>query len=111
IELLNLKKSIFILENLINDKEEPLVILSVISSLIRRILYAKCIMKKQVSETYLNKFYENSFFENVSKHKTYILKKVLKMILNAHILIKTGRCDAAITLENIVLYICHNTNQ
>ncbi|GMO65280.1 MAG: DNA polymerase III subunit delta [Endomicrobiia bacterium] len=113
LEAKNLEKSIFVLEKLVNEGEEPLILLSVVSSSIRRMLNAKSMLEEQgISSTKVafklgvNKFYEEVFFSNLKKYDMKSLKKSLEMILEADIVIKTGGGDTISTLEKVILFIC-----
>ncbi|MDR1401142.1 MAG: DNA polymerase III subunit delta [Endomicrobium sp.] len=113
LESKNLKESILVLEKLVNMGEEPLVILSVISSSVRRMLNAKSMLEEQrmsstkvASTLGVNKFYAEVFFSNLKKHDIKSLKKSLRIILEADAVIKTGNNDAASTLEKVALFIC-----
>jgi DNA polymerase-3 subunit delta len=113
IEAKNLKKAVFTMEKLLNEGEEPVMILSAVASTIRRMLNAKSIIEEQsmsAAEAALalkiHNFYAGTFFTNLKKHSTHILKTSLKVILEADIAIKTGSNDAISALEKIVLYIC-----
>jgi len=113
LEAKNLKKSMFILEKLLNEGEEPVIILSAISSSVRKMLNAKSVTEEQnmsASETALkvgvNNFYTEIFFSNLEKHSTKILMESLKVILKADTAIKTGNNDALSVLGKVVLFIC-----
>ena len=113
LESKNLKKSVLIFEKLVSVGEEPLVLLSVISSSIRRMLNAKSMLEEQgISSTKValrlsvNKFHVEVFLSNLKKHDIESLKESLKMILEADTVIKTRNGDTTSTLERIILFIC-----
>jgi DNA polymerase-3 subunit delta len=113
IETRDLKKAMFVLEKLLNEREEPAIILSAISSVIRRMLNAKSMIEEQelsASETAsalrIHNFYAETFFTNLRKHSINTLKENLKTVLRADIAIKTGSNDAVSALEKTILSIC-----
>ncbi|MDR1511261.1 MAG: DNA polymerase III subunit delta [Endomicrobium sp.] len=114
LESKNLKKSLLVLEKLISVGEELLLLLSVISSFVRRMLNAKSMFEEQgISSTEIafrlgiSKFYTKDFFLNLKKHDVKSLKKCLRTILEADTAIKTGGSYAAISiLEKTILLIC-----
>ncbi|MDR2666232.1 MAG: DNA polymerase III subunit delta [Endomicrobium sp.] len=113
LESKNLENSIFIFEKLVSVGEEPLVLLSVISSSIRRMLNAKSVLEEQcISSTKIalrlgvNKFHVEVFLSNLKKHDIKSLKESLKMILEADTIIKTKNGDTISTLEKVILFIC-----
>jgi DNA polymerase-3 subunit delta len=116
IESKDLKKSMFVLERLLREGEEPVIILSVIASAVRKMLNAKSMIEEQdlpIAEIALalkiHNFYVKTFFENLQKHSINILKESLKEILKADIAIKTGSSDAISALEETVLFICNKS--
>jgi DNA polymerase-3 subunit delta len=113
IEARDLKKAIFVLEKLLSQGEEPVMILSAISSAVRKMLNAKSMIEEQnisVNEVALalriHNFYAGAFFTNLNKHDTKTLQKSLKIILKADTAIKTGSLDAVSALEKTVIFIC-----
>jgi DNA polymerase-3 subunit delta len=113
IETRDFKKAMFVLEKLLNEREEPVMILSAISSTIRKILNAKSMIEEQglsVAETAsalrIHNFYAEAFFTNLKKHNTNTLKESLKTILKTDIAIKTGSGDIVSALEETILSIC-----
>jgi DNA polymerase-3 subunit delta len=109
----DLKKSMFVLERLLSEGEEPLAVLSAISSSVRKMLNAKSAIEEQEISTdkvafklRIPNFYARFFFSNLKKHSVEALKKGMKVILKADIAIKTGSSDAVSALEKIVLFIC-----
>jgi DNA polymerase-3 subunit delta len=113
IEARDLKKAIFVLEKLLNEREEPVIILSAISSAVRKMLNAKSMIEEQglsAAETAhtlrIHNFYAEAFFTNLKKHNTNILKESLKTILKTDVAIKTGSNDVASALEKTILAIC-----
>jgi DNA polymerase-3 subunit delta len=113
IEAKNLKKAIFTLEKLLNEGEDPVMILSAISSTVRKMLNAKSMLEEQgmsVDEVSLalriRNFYAAAFFANLKKHNTKILKESLKTILKADVAIKSGCSDAISALDKAVLSVC-----
>jgi DNA polymerase-3 subunit delta len=113
IESKNLGRAMFILERLISEGEELIIILSVISSTIRKLLNAKSMLEEQkmsiqeVSSIIgIHNLYVNSFFINLKKHDLEKLKTSFKVILEADISIKSDRNEAVPALERAVLYIC-----
>ncbi|MDR1259833.1 MAG: DNA polymerase III subunit delta [Endomicrobium sp.] len=113
IEEKNLKKSIFVLEKLLNEGEEAIAILYVIFFTIRKMLVAKSLLEEQlmsISEIALtlkiHNFYIENFFINLKKHNMCTLRVGLKKILEADINIKTNNGCAILALEKIVFYIC-----
>ncbi|WP_374133550.1 DNA polymerase III subunit delta [Candidatus Endomicrobiellum pyrsonymphae] len=113
IEAKDLKKAMFVLEKLLNEGEETVMILSAISSAVRKMLNAKSMIEEQnmsasevASSLRIHSFFARAFFTNLQKHKTKTLKESLKTILNADMAIKTGSGDAISALEKAVLFIC-----
>jgi DNA polymerase-3 subunit delta len=113
IESKNLKRALFVLEKLLNDGEEPVMVLSAISSSTRKMLNAKSMLEEQnmsVSEVAsalrIHSFYAGTFFSNLKKHNAKTLKESLKIILQADTAIKTGGNDAVSALEKAVLFVC-----
>ncbi|GHT38227.1 DNA polymerase III subunit delta [Endomicrobiia bacterium] len=113
IEARDLKKAVFVLEKLLSQGEEPVMILSAISSAVRKILNAKSMIEEQnmsVAEIALalriHNFYASAFFTNLKKHDTKTLQESLKIILTADTAIKTGSSDAISALEKTILFIC-----
>jgi DNA polymerase-3 subunit delta len=114
IEARDLKKAMFVLEKLLTEKEEPVIILSAISSAVRRMLNAKSMIEEQglsVAETAsvlrIHNFFAETFFINLKKHSTNTLKENLKTILKTDVAIKTGTNNAASALEKTILSICN----
>jgi DNA polymerase-3 subunit delta len=112
IESKDLKKAIFILEKLLSEGEEPVMILSAISSAVRRMLNAKSMIDEQgmsdaqaAAVLKIHNFYSGAFFTNLQKYNIKTLKKSLETILKADMSIKTGSGDAASALEKVVLSI------
>jgi DNA polymerase-3 subunit delta len=113
IESKNLKGAILVLEKLFSDGEEPVMILSAISSSVRKMLNAKSMLEEQnmstpevASSLRIHSFYSGVFFSNLKKYSTKTLKAALKSILLADTAIKTGSNDAISALEKVVLSIC-----
>jgi DNA polymerase-3 subunit delta len=113
IESKNLKRAIFVLEKLLNDGEEPVMVLSAISSSIRKMLNAKSMLEEQnmsasevTSALRIHSFYAGAFFSNLKKHNAKTLKESLKIILQADTALKTGSNDAVSALEKAVLFVC-----
>jgi DNA polymerase-3 subunit delta len=113
IEAKDLKKAVFVLEKLLNEGEEPVIILSSISSAVRRMLTAKSMIEEQNMSAVkialvlrIHKSYASAFFRNLKKHKITKLKDSLKKILEADTTIKTGGNDPISDLEKTVLFIC-----
>jgi DNA polymerase-3 subunit delta len=114
IEARDLKKAMFVLEKLLTEREEPVIILSAISSAVRKMLNAKSMIEEQglsVAETAsilrIHNFFAETFFTNLKKHSTNTLKESLKVILKTDAAIKTGTNDAASALEKTILSICN----
>jgi DNA polymerase-3 subunit delta len=113
IETRDSKKAMFVLEKLLNEREEPVIILSAISSIIRKMLNAKSMIEEQglsaaetASALGIHNFYVETFFTNLKKHSTNTLKENLKTVLKTDIAIKTGSNDTASALEKAILSIC-----
>jgi DNA polymerase-3 subunit delta len=113
IESKNLKRALFVLEKLLNDGEDPVMVLSAISSSIRKMLNAKSMLEEQnmspsevASALRIHSFYVGTFFSNLKKHNAKTLKESLKVILQTDIAIKTGGNDAVSALEKAVLFVC-----
>jgi DNA polymerase-3 subunit delta len=110
IESRNFKKALFVLEKLLDEGEEPVVLLSVISSSIRKMLKAKgmieeqCISPSQVAcDLKIHRFYAGAFFINLKKYSIKMLRDSLRAILKADIGIKTGSSDAKSALEEVII--------
>ncbi|MDR3281843.1 MAG: DNA polymerase III subunit delta [Endomicrobium sp.] len=113
IESKNLKKSMFILEKLLGEGEEPIIILSVILSTLRKLLSAKSMIEEQKmsikdvgSNIGIHNLYSTSFFTNLKKHNIKKLLTSFKIVLEADISIKSDRSEAVSVLEKTILYIC-----
>ncbi|MDR1522971.1 MAG: DNA polymerase III subunit delta [Endomicrobium sp.] len=113
IESKDLKKALFILNKLLIQGEEPVMILSAISSSIRKMLNAKSMLEEHsmpvdqvASNLKIHSFYSSAFFSNLKKHSTKKLKEVLKKNLEADIAIKTGLLDISFALEETIIYMC-----
>jgi DNA polymerase-3 subunit delta len=113
IESKNLKRAMFTLEKLVSEGEEPIIILSIISSTIRKLLNAKSMIEEQKMPLQkvgfvigIHNSYTNSFFTNLKKHDIEKLKTCFKAILEADISIKSDKNEAVSALERTVLYIC-----
>jgi DNA polymerase-3 subunit delta len=113
IESKNLKHAMFVLEKLFSDGQEPVMILSAISSSVRKMLNAKSMLEEQnistsevASSLRIHSFYSEAFFSNLKKHNTKTLKAALRFILQVDTSIKTGSNDAISALEKAVLSIC-----
>ncbi|MDR1928778.1 MAG: DNA polymerase III subunit delta [Endomicrobium sp.] len=107
------KNSIYILEKLLNENVNCTMILSAISSNIRKMIIAKSMVKEQnmsineiASSIRISNSYVNIFFINLKKHNVNTLKRSLKMILDADIAIKTVCGDIKFSLLRIILLIC-----
>ncbi|OEG71272.1 hypothetical protein ATZ36_15850 [Candidatus Endomicrobiellum trichonymphae] len=114
IEARDLKKAMFVLEKLLTEGEEPVIILSAISSAVRKMLNAKSMIEEQglsVAETAsairIHNFFAETFFTNLKKHSTNTLKESLKTILKTDAAIKTGTNDAESALGKTILSICN----
>ena len=113
IEAKNIKKAMFILEKLLSEGEDAIVILTTISSTIRKLLNAKSMTEEQgMSNTEtaaalrIHNYFARAFFENLRKHDFKTLKASLKVVLKADTSIKTGSSDAVSALERIILFVC-----
>ncbi|MDR1418138.1 MAG: DNA polymerase III subunit delta [Endomicrobium sp.] len=113
IESKDLKKALFILDKLLTQGEEPVVILSVISSSIRKMLNAKSMLEESsmsatevASNLKIHSFYSGLFFTNLKKHDTKQLQQTLKKILETDVSIKTGLSDTSFALEKTIVYAC-----
>jgi DNA polymerase-3 subunit delta len=113
LESKNLKGAVFVLEKLLNEGEEPVMILSAISSSVRKMLNAKSMLEEQnmstsevASTLRIHSFYSSAFFSNLKKHNTKTLKESLKILLQTDMSIKTGGNDVMSALEKAVLFIC-----
>jgi DNA polymerase-3 subunit delta len=113
IESKELKRALFVLDKLLTQGEEPVMILSAISSSIRKMLAAKSMLEEYsmpavqvASNLKIHNFYRSAFFSNLKKHDTKKLKKTLKKILETDMSIKTGSSDISFALEKAVIYTC-----
>jgi DNA polymerase-3 subunit delta len=113
IESKDLKKALFMLDKLLTQGEEAGMILSAISSSVRKMLNAKSMLEEssmsasQVALSLkIHSFYSNVFFSNLKKHSTKKLKEILKKILEADIALKTGLSDIYFALEKTIVYVC-----
>jgi DNA polymerase-3 subunit delta len=113
IESKDLKKALFIIDKLLSNGEAPVMVLSAISSSIRKMLNAKSMLEEhsmsapQVAlNLKIHSFYSSAFFANLKKHSVDKLKETLKKILEADIAIKTGSLDPSFALEKTVIYMC-----
>lgn len=113
IEAKNIKKAMFILEKLLTEGEDAIVILSTVSSTVRKLLNAKSMTEEQgMSNTEtaaalrIHNYFARAFFSNLGKHSIKNLKASLKVILKADTSIKTGTSDSVSALEKIILSVC-----
>lgn len=113
IEAKNIKKAMSILEKLLAEGEDAVIILSIISSTVRKLLNAKSMTEQQgmsnaetAAALRIHNYFARAFFANLEKHSIKSLKASLKTILKADTEIKTGGSDAVSALEKIVLYLC-----
>lgn len=113
VEAKNLKKAMFILERLLADGEDAIMILTTLTSTVRKMVYAKSMMEEEgmsVSDTAaalrIHSFFARPYFANLNKHTLKSLKKSLKVILKADLSIKTGASDSVSALERILLSVC-----
>ncbi|MDR1195646.1 MAG: DNA polymerase III subunit delta [Endomicrobium sp.] len=113
IESKNIKKAMFILEKLLAEGGDSVMILSTISSTVRKLLNAKSMIEeKGMSNTEtaaalrIHNYFAKAFFSNLTKHSIKNLKSSLKVILKADTAIKTGASDAISSLEKIILSVC-----
>lgn len=113
IEAKNIKKAMFILEKLLSEGEDAIVILSSISSAVRKLLNAKSMTEEQgmsnteaAASLRIHNYFARAFFSNLDKHTIKGLKASLKVILKADTAIKTGTSDAISALEKIILSVC-----
>jgi DNA polymerase-3 subunit delta len=113
IEEKNVKKAMFTLEKLLSEGEESVIILSIISSTLRKMLNAKSMLEEQgmstvevASSLKIHSLHVEAFFVNLKKYDVNVLKKKLKTILKTDIAIKTGNNDMISALEKTILSIC-----
>ncbi|MCL2390865.1 MAG: DNA polymerase III subunit delta, partial [Endomicrobia bacterium] len=112
-EAKDLKKAMFVLEKLIEEGEEPVMILSAIVSAVRRMLDAKSRIEEQgmspqeaASSLRIHSFFAGPFLSNLKKHSLKNLKESIRVILKADTAIKTGTSDAVSALEKVILFVC-----
>lgn len=113
VEARNIKKAMFVLEKLLSEGEDPVMILSNLTSAVRKMLNAKSMLEEQgmdnsetASALRIHNYFAGAFFANLKKHDIKKLKAALKVILKADTAIKTGSSDAVSSLEKIILFIC-----
>jgi len=113
IESKNLKKALFILEKLFTDGEDSVVILSAVSSAVRKLLEAKSRMEEKgedsseiTSSLRMHPYFAKTFIANLGKHDLKRLRDSAKMVLKADTAIKTGLSDAPSALEKALIFIC-----
>jgi len=113
LEAKNAKKAMFVLEKLLAEGEEEVMILSAMSSAVRKLLNAKSMLEEQgmsvdeiASALRIHSYYARAFFSNLKKHSFKNLKDSMKIMLKADTAIKTGTSDAVSALEKAVLSIC-----
>ncbi|MDR0977887.1 MAG: DNA polymerase III subunit delta [Endomicrobium sp.] len=113
IESKNMPLAVFILEKLFRDGREPVIILSVLASSIRKMLSAKSMLEEQnmsvsnvASAVKIHHFYAKQFFLNLKKHTIKSLKSDLKAVLKADKALKTGSNDPLSCLEKLIVFIC-----
>ena len=113
IEEKDLKKALFIVEQMLKTGESAIGLLSTISNSVRKMLTAKSLMeeKNYNSQDALNyirvySYFQYKYLNNLSKYTLLHLKKCLKEILKTDITLKTGKTDDKSAIENLVLFIC-----
>ena len=111
----NTKKSFEILNSLIKNKEDPVVILSVICSEYVDLLRAKILSQKSsaMEEIMKNFDYKNKEFriKNACKRcQTFsaeTIKKSLEVLLKADIQLKSTNIDKKLILQNLIIELKH----
>ena len=113
LESRDIKRALFVLEKLLAEGEEPVVILSTITSTVRKMLNAKSMLEERgmdesatAASLRIHNYFAGAFFDNLKKHSFTKLKNAMKAILKADIAIKTGASDALSAFEKAVLFIC-----
>ncbi|MDR2191997.1 MAG: DNA polymerase III subunit delta [Endomicrobium sp.] len=113
LESRDVKKALFVLEKLISEGEEPVIILSAISSAIRKMLNAKSMLEERgmgesetASALRIHNYFAGAFFDNLKKRSLAKLKNDMKSVLKADIAIKTGSSDAFSAFEKVILFVC-----
>ena len=113
IEARDIKKALFVLEKLLSEGEDVIMILSTITSTVRKLLKAKSMLEEQgmdsaepASALRIHNYFARAFFANLKKHDMKKLKDAMKVILKADTAIKTGSSDAVSALERIILFVC-----
>ncbi len=113
IEERNLKNSLFISEKMLQTGESGIMLLSAISTAVRKLITVKSLMeeKNYSSKDALNfvkvhTYYHNKYLTNLNKYSFVHLKKCLKEVLKTDVAIKTGKLDEKSAIENLVLFIC-----
>lgn len=113
VEAKDLKKAMFVLEKLLEEGEEPVMILSAAVSAVRRMLDAKSKIEEQgmtpqeaASSLRIHSFFAGPFLSNLKKHSMKNLKESMRIILKADTAIKTGTSDAVSALEKVILFVC-----
>ncbi|MDR0985172.1 MAG: hypothetical protein LBL53_01640 [Endomicrobium sp.] len=114
IEAKDIKNALFILEELINNKENSINILLDIYFTIRKLLCAKDMLNNKGYSIYkiasifrINHKHIIDYFNNLKKHKEKVLKIGIKLVLQADIIIKNGKADNLSVLEKIIFFICN----
>jgi DNA polymerase-3 subunit delta len=111
----NLSVALCTIDQLFIDNQDPLVILSIIASSIRKVIYAKGMLHEQkIHTTEIAKILNirqnsiNSFFKKIQQHSIQQLKTSFKMLLNLDIEIKTAHNHTTIRtlMEEIIIFIC-----
>ena len=115
IESKNIKKSIVVLKSLIEEGEEPVVILSFVHRAIRRLLTAKSLIeemglpKDEVSrKLVLHRFFDKNFFQLLGKFTMGELKRDIRLVLEADLEIKSSSRPQEAVLEELFFALSRN---
>lgn len=106
----NVKKSIAILEYLLQERVEPIKIINSLYQAYRRLLVAKLMIQEKkmskddiVPALGINTYYEKHFFSDLNHFELDELINNLERIREADVGIKTGKADPECTLAVLIL--------
>jgi DNA polymerase-3 subunit delta len=113
LELRDLAASLKVIEELLNEGEEPIKILYRLHWVIRRFLMAKSLLDEEkegpadVRQTLrLNAFFDRSFFQNLRKFSRKDLESYIGLVLKADLELKTSARPPEIILNELMFALC-----
>ena len=108
-----LAASLKVIEELLNEGEEPIKILYRFHSVIRRLLLAKSLLEEEKAGPMdvrqalrLNNFYDKNFFLNLRKFSQKDLESYIGLVLKADLELKTSARPPELILSELVFALC-----